>query len=160
MTEHYTTLHTIIYIIMIIIIMIIIIMLIIIISVYDISIYLYVYIYLYLYIYKKKYLYIYMPIYLHIYLHLSLSIHIYIYTHIYICICLYHITIYGIRVSSAQIDGYSVLSNVMPCFTMLCHAIPSPSSEQLNYHQLQPKDELTTTSSSKVWDPSHLLPVG
>ena len=145
---------------MIIIIMIIIIMLIIIISVYDISIYLYVYIYLYLYIYKKKYLYIYMPIYLHIYLHLSLSIHIYIYTHIYICICLYHITIYGIRVSSAQIDGYSVLSNVMPCFTMLCHAIPSPSSEQLNYHQLQPKDELTTTSSSKVWDPSHLLPVG
>ena len=163
MTEHYTTLHTIIYIIMIIIIMII--MLIIIISVYLYMIYLYIYMYIYIYTYtstKKKYLYIYMPIYLYIFTSLSLSIHIYIYTHtyIYICICLYHITIYGIRVSSAQIDGYSVLSNVMPCFTMLCHAIPSPSSEQLNYHQLQPKDELTTTSSSKVWDPSHLLPVG
>lgn len=75
---------------------------------------------------------------------------------LYMYICLYHITIYGIRVSSAQIDGYFVLSNVMPCFTMSCHAIPSPSSPQLNYHQLQPKDELTTTSSSKVWDPVHL----
>jgi hypothetical protein len=153
MTEHYTTLHTIIYIIMIIIIMIIIIiMLIIIISVYLYMIYLYIYmsiyIYLYLYIYKKNIftstcLYIYIYIYISLSLYISISTHTHIYIYMYMFISYNHIW-YQSFISTDRwlfrvIQCYAMFYNVMPCYSItIIRTIelpPAAAQGRTHHHQ-------------------------